>query len=142
MIMTPKEYLSQYGMIERRIQYLEQWEERWHRREMRITPQYGSSSVRSSGTSDPVSATVTKICRVEEEILFEIDRAADLRSEIAAAIAAVPDPAQREVLERKYIGLQTARKIGEEMGYSEDYVNHLHGWGLQKIVIPDNDDRS
>ena len=140
--MTPKEYLYQYGMIERRIQYLEQWEERWHRREMRITPQYGSSSVRSSGKSDPVGSTVAKICKVEEEIIFEIDRAADLRSEIAAAIAAVPDPAQREVLERKYIGLQTARKIGEEMGYSEDYVNHLHGWGLQKIVIPDKDDKS
>ena len=140
--MTPKEYLSQYGMIERRIQYLEQWEERWHRREMRITPQYGSSSVRSSGKCDPVSSTVAKICRVEEEIIFEIDRAADLRREIAAAIAAVPDPVQREVLERKYIGMESVKQIGKAMGYSEDYINHLHGWGLQKILVPEKDDKS
>ena len=131
--MTPKEYLSQYSMIERRIQYLEQWEERWHRREMRITPP--SMAHLPFGRLENLIRSVRRSRRSAEwrkKIIFEIDRAADLRREIAAAIAAVPDPVQREVLERKYIGMESVKQIGKAMGYSEDYINHLHGWDCRK----------
>ena len=134
--MTPKTYLSQYAAAERRIQYLEERKEHWRRRAMRITPQYGPSSGHSSGPNDPISMAVEKVCEVEAEIIAEIDKAVDLRREVKAAIDAVPDPIQREVLERRYIGLQSLERIAVEMNYSYRQILRLHGWALQQVSIP------
>ena len=82
---------------------------------------------------------VEKVCEVEAEIVAEIDRAVDLRREVKAAIDAVPDPIQREVLERRYIGLQSLERIAVEMNYSYAHVLRLHGWALQQVPIPEED---
>ena len=105
--MKPKEYLSRYAAAERRIHYLEERKERWHRLATRVTPQYGPAPGSSSGPSDPVGDAVIRMYAVEKEIIAEIDKAADLLREIRAAIDAVPDATQREVLERRYIGMQS-----------------------------------
>lgn len=140
--MKPKEYLSRYAAAERHIHYLEEQKERWHRRATRVTPQYGPAPGGKSGPSDVVSEAVIKMCEVEEEIIAQIDRAVDLRREIRSAIDAVPDAIQREVLERRYIGMQSLEKIAVEMNYSYAHVLRLHGWALQQVVVPGNDARS
>jgi len=75
---------------------------------------------------------------VEDKIVAEIDRLIDLRQEIMTVIAAVPDPAQRELLERRYIQLQSLERIAVEMNYSYRQVKRIHGWALQKIAVPSN----
>lgn len=140
--MKPKEYLSRYAAAERHIQFLEERKEHWRRRSMRVTPQYGPTPGGSSGPSDPVGEAVVKMYAVEKEIIAQIDKAADLLREIQAAIGAVPDATQREVLERRYIGMQSLEKIAIEMNYSYAHVLRLHGWALQQIIVPDHDARS
>ena len=134
--MKPKEYLSRYAAAERHIQYLEERKEHWRRRSMRVTPQYGPAPGSSSGPSDPVGDAVIKMYAVEKEIIAEIDKAADLLREIRDAIRAVPDAAQREVLERRYIGMQSLEKIAVEMHYSYRQVVRLHGYALQAVQLP------
>lgn len=137
--MKPKEYLSRYAAAERHIQYLEERKEHWRRRSMRVTPQYGPAPGSSSGPSDPVGDAVIKMYAVEKEIIAEIDKAADLLREIRDAIRAVPDAAQREVLERRYIGMQSLEKIAVEMNYSYAHVKRLHGWALLQVPVPEDD---
>ena len=134
--MKPKEYLSRYAAAEHRIRFLEEQKERWRRLATRVTPQYGPAPGSSSGPSDPVGDAVEKMAGVEEEIIAEIDRAVDLRREIRAAIGAVPDAIQREVLERRYIGMQSLERIAVEMNYSYRQVVRLHGYALQAVRLP------
>ncbi len=140
--MKPKEYLSRYAAAERHIHYLEEQKERWHRRATRVTPQYGPAPGGGSGISKPVEDALVQAMETEEEIAAEISKAAGLLREIRSAIDAVPDAVQREVLERRYIGMQSLEKIAVEMNYSYAHVLRLHGWALQQVVVPGNDARS
>ena len=140
--MKPKEYLSRYAAAERRIHYLEEQKERWHRRATRVTPQYGPAPGGGSGISKPVEDALVQAMDTEEEIAAEISKAAGLLREIRSAIDAVPDAIQREVLKRRYIGMQSLEKIAVEMNYSYAHVLRLHGWALQQVVVPSNDARS
>ena len=140
--MTPKAYLSRYAAAERHIHYLEEQKERWHRRATRVTPQYGPAPGVGSGVSKPVEDALVQAMETEEEIAAEICKAAGLLREIRSAIDAVPDAVQREVLKRRYIGMQSLEKIAVEMNYSYAHVLRLHGWALQQVVVPGNDARS
>ena len=140
--MKPKEYLSRYAAAERHIHYLEEQKERWHRRATRVTPQYGPAPGGGSGISKPVEDALVQAMETEEEIAAEISKAAGLLREIRSAIDAVPDAIQREVLKRRYIGMQSLEKIAVEMNYSYAHVKRLHGWALQQVVVPSNDARS
>ena len=135
--MKPKEYLSRYAAAERRIQFLEERKEHWRRRSMRVTPQYGPAPGGGSGVSNPVEDACIQAMETEKEIAAAICKAAGLLREIQVAIDAVPDAVQREVLERRYIGMQSLEKIAVEMNYSYRQVKRLHGWGLQKIQVPE-----
>lgn len=137
--MTPKEYLSRYGRIERNIRRMEEEKENCRQRALRITPNYEPTVSGVGGASDRVGQAVEKMARWEEKIVAEIDRLCDLREEIEAVIGAVPDPVQRELLERRYIQLQSLKTIAEKMGYSEDHIKHMHGWALLKIKVPKDD---
>ena len=137
--MTPKEYLSQYGAIERNIRRMEEEKEHCRQRALHITPNYEPTVSSTGGASDRVGQAVEMMARWEEKIVAEIDRLCDLREEIEAVIGAVPDPVQRELLERRYIQLQSLKMIAEKMGYSEDHIKHMHGWALLKIKIPKDD---
>ena len=136
--MTPKEYLSQYGWIERNIRRLEEEKERWRQRALHITPCWSDAPSGGSG-EDKIQTAVEKACLVEDKIVAEIDRLVNLRQEIITVIAAVPDPAQRELLERRYIQLQSLERIAVEMNYSYVHVKRLHGWALQRILVPKDD---
>lgn len=137
--MKPKEYLSRYAAAERHIHYLEEQKERWHRRATRVTPQYGPAPGGGSGISKPVEDALVQAMETEEEMAAEISKAAGLLREIRAAIDAVPDAIQREVLERRYIGMQSLEKIAVEMNYSYAHVKRLHGWGLLQVPVPEDD---
>lgn len=137
--MTPKEYLSQYGRIERNIRRMEEEKENCRQRALRITPNYEPTVSGAGGASDRVGQAVEKMARWEEKIVAEIDRLCDLREEIEAVIGAVPDPVQRELLERRYIQLQSLERIAVEMNYSYVHVKRLHGWALQRIQVPKDD---
>ena len=136
--MTPKEYLSQYGWIERNIRRLEEDKERWRQRALHITPSWSDAPGGGSG-EDKIQIVVEKTCMVKDKIVAEIDRLVNLRQEIMTVIAAVPDPAQRELLERRYIQLQSLERIAVEMNYSYVHVKRLHGWALQRIQVPKDD---
>ena len=137
--MKPKEYLSRYAAAERHIHYLEEQKERWHRRATRVTPQYGPAPGGGSGISKPVEDATVQAMETEEEIAAEISKAAGLLREIRSAIDAVPDAIQREVLKRRYIGMQSLEKIAVEMNYSYHWVRHLHGRALQAVAVPQED---
>lgn len=136
--MTPKEYLSQYGWIERNIRRLEEEKERWQQRALHITPSWSDAPGGGSG-EDKIQTAVEKACIIEDKIVAEIDRLVDLRQKIMTVIAAVPDSAQRELLERRYIQLQSLERIAVEMNYSYVHVKRLHGWALQRIQVPKDD---
>ena len=105
---------------------------------MHITPSWSDAPGGGSG-EDKIQTAVEKACIIEDKIVAEIDRLVDLRQEIMTVIAVVPDPAQRELLERRYIQLQSLERIAVEMNYSYVHVKRLHGWALQRIQVPKDD---
>lgn len=134
--MTPKAYLSQYGTIDRNIRRMEEEKKRCRQMALRITPSYDPTVSGTGGASDRVGQAVEKVTRWEEKIVAEIDRLCDLREEIEAVIGAVPDPVQRELLERRYVQLQPLERVAVEMNYCYRQILRMHGWALKAINVP------
>ena len=134
--MTPKEYLSQYGYVERNIRRLEGEKERWQQRALQVTTAWTDVPSNRAG-KDKLQESVENTCSVLDKIVLQINQLSNLRNEIMTAIAAVPDPVQRELLERRYIQLQSLERIAVEMNYSYRQILRLHGWALQRISMPE-----
>lgn len=58
-----------------------------------------------------------------------------MRKHTEEIIAKVPDPAQREVLTRRYIIGQRWEDIAECMGYSRQHITRLHGYALKNMCL-------
>ena len=100
-----------------------------------------------NSTNDGIAKAIEKVADYERKADEIIDKLIDMRIEIENAIASVPDPIQREVLERRYLMYQPfeggydkktgiyIKGIDEAMGYSVRQVYRLHRYGLQKVKV-------
>ena len=66
-----------------------------------------------------------KYLLLRDEINADIDRLVDMKTEICAAIDALPEEKHRNVLERFYLQGMTNREIADELGYNERTVYKL-----------------
>ena len=149
--MTPKEYLNQAYKIERRINIIGAKVSK-----LRSQLEYKGISYDSSGTShgtadsDGMSSTIADIADYERRQRELADVLIAKRFEIESVIDSVPNAAQREVLERRYLLYQRwesrfdertgeyVKGIAEEMGYSVRQIMRIHGRALQAIKMSPN----
>ena len=141
--MTAKEYLSQAYKLDREADMILQKADAL-RKSLYGRGQNGESGNHFS-SGDSLAKAIAKVVDYEHRADEIIDRLIDMRIEIENVIASVPDPTQREVLERRYLLYQPfeggydkktgtyIKGIDESMGYSVRQIYRFHGYGLQKI---------
>ena len=125
--MTPKEYLAQYGRLNREI-------DRLLEEKARVTPTL-SQEPKGGGGGDRIQLAVEKIAEVEDKINAQIDRLVDLRREIEEKLSALPDGKQKEVLHRRYILGQKWEEIAVQMGLDYRWILRIHGKALLQLTI-------
>ena len=131
--MTAKEYLRQYGQIEREIERLLEERQRWVDLATRITPTYSDVPVSGQSGDGKIPAAVERIAEQEEKIDARFRELMALLDEIEGKIAGIEDGRQREILRRRYLGGQKWEEIAKEMHLDYRWVLRLHGRALQKI---------
>ena len=132
--MTPKEYLQQYRNAEDSINAKLDQIHKLRELATKTTQTLTADNVQSSSSGDKVSAIVSKIVDMENEIDAEIDELHDIKNQVEGVISAVPDAKQRAVLTRRYINGYTWERIAVDLDISYQWVCELHGRALQKIM--------
>lgn len=111
--MTPQEYLSQIGLIDRRVEMLLERAERAESRIARVTSLYGSAAG-GGGRGDWTDAAVSLIDD-KKALAEELQRLRAKKAEILGAIRAVPEERWRTLLEYRYVDMlsqtQTAARL-------------------------------
>lgn len=133
--MTAKEYLSQVRLLDSEIDARLE-------RITRLRALLSGRTARTDGMPRGSSGgdwtdTVIKIAEMERALDADIDRLIDLKREIAAVIAAVPDARYRTLFDFRYLCGWSWRRIARAMSYSEDWTRHAHGRALQMVRVPE-----
>ena len=143
--MTAKEYLSQAYKLDKQADMILQKADAL--RKSLYGRGQNSESGKSTPSGDSLAKAIARVMDYEHKADEIIDKLIDMRIEIENAIASVPDPIQREVLERRYLMYQPfeggydkktgayIKGIDEIMGYSARQIYRFHGYGLQKVKV-------
>ena len=132
--MTPKEYLQQYRNAEDSINAKLDQIHKLRELATKTTQTLTADNVQSSGSNDKISAIVSKIVDMENEVDAEIDKLHDVKKHVQEVISAVPDAKQRAVLTRRYLNGYTWERIAADMNFSYWHVvGRLHPAGLKEI---------
>lgn len=131
--MTAKEYLSQYRMLNARIDAKLAQAERLRHLAQSAGGQGNSGGVHSTQPRDRVGELTAKIVDLESEINSEIDTLVDLEREIRGCIAKITNENQRAVLEMKYINGWTLVQIAVVLNYSLDGIKKIHKRALESV---------
>lgn len=136
-----KQILLQYSDIDRHIDELQAELDMWWSR-----LSGGRLSDMPKGNSNDGTETeraIERIVKIEQQIDNEIDELLIMRHKILSAINALKDIRERRVLYLAYIGKESGDKrrrlmlwqVANEMHYSLDHVNRLHGMALKHINL-------
>lgn len=128
-----KDYLSQLKKIDRRIEIDLRKAEK-----LRAVLDYSPASGGTGGSgcsANKIPDTLAKVMEFERKAHELKDRYIELYIGIEKAIAAVADPVQREVLERRYMFYQKWEDIAQDMKLDLRWIYRLHGRALQKLTI-------
>ena len=147
--MTPKEYLNQAYKIERRINIISAKVSKLRSQLEYKGISYDGSGASHSTADDGMSSTIADIADYERRQRELADVLIAKRFEIESVIDSVPNAAQREVLERRYLLYQRwesrfdertgeyVKGIAEEMNYSPRTIYNIHGEALKNIALPE-----
>ena len=138
-----KQILQQFGEIDNYINDLQEELNSWWVRATAVSPVI--SDLPKGGNSDGTKTerAVERLVKIEQQINKETDELYKLRYKIISAIKSLPDLRERRVLYLAYIGKTDGKgykrlklwQIANEMGYSIDHINRLHGLGLKHINL-------
>ena len=129
--MTPKEYLSRAYRLDRHIDVRIEQLTQMRALATRTTAALGGMP--RSGSPDPhrLESVMARIADMEAELTGDVERLLELKQEIAAAIAAVPDPQQQLLLELRYLCFKSWNDIATVLHYSPGYVHQMHSAALR-----------
>ncbi len=145
--MTAKEYLNQAYIIDRRIDLTLAKAKKLRESLYGKSQQIDDVGVKGGGSNDRLGEAVCKVIEYEQKADELIDSLVEARLKIEKTIQAVPDPVQREVLERRYLLFQDWEshfdtKTGEyikgiagEMNYSARQIYRIHGEALKCVSV-------
>ena len=131
--MTAKEYLRQYGQIEREIERLLEERQRWVDLATRITPAYSDAPKGGQSGDGKIPAAVERIAEQEEKIDAKIAELTKLLDEIEKLLGEVRNSNYRLLLELRYLQGLTWEQIAEKMHYSWRHIIRLHGKALLQM---------
>ncbi len=129
-----KHYLGQYKIADNQIDQLLEELARWKAKSTAVSPVYSDVPKGHNG-ADRMADAVARIVELEDEITERIDALVNMRRQIEADIATVPDGRLQQLLRYRYIDGMTWERIAVEMHYSYMQVCRLHGRALDEMML-------
>lgn len=133
--MNAKQYLKQLKWLKSLIDTKQDQIQSLRDMTTRITPNYSSESVQTSGVSDKIGNSVAKIIDLEKELETDIEKLTNLSAEIIYKVNLLPDAELQKVLTYKYISFHTWEQIAEKMECSLRWVYELHKRALSAFEV-------
>lgn len=131
--MNAEKYLRQYQECRKRIAKLEEKIQILDDLATHITPEMSSDRVQSSHPPDKLGQIVAKKSDLMNETLDEIARAYELINEVESVINQVEPVGYQQILQKRYIRLETWESIAEELSYSAQWLYVLHKRALIEV---------
>lgn len=129
--MTPKKYLMQVGILDRRIEIrLKQLEDMKLKLTATGGTDYSRDRVKESLQQDTVADRVIDYIQLEERINRLIDRYTDIRDKITSQIEDLNDDRYTAILSLRYLDGMKLKDISEKMHYNYKWACQLHGKAL------------
>ena len=100
----------------------------------------GASGMPRGGGAD-WTETADRLIELERSTSAQVCELVRWKEAALAAIRAVPDPRQAEVLELYYIGGLTWEQVARQMRTTSRWVMILHGRGLQRVRVPEMEEK-
>ena len=137
MAVTTKEYFTRYQDLRRDVDALTERRDYYMQLAQKCTTAYGQISGGGSVDGSKVSRNVDKAVDKARELEQRLAELVDLEEEIEETIGRVPNDVARDVLTYRYINGWDLRVIADKMGYSREYMRHLHSDALDMVEIPE-----
>lgn len=132
--MTPKEFLSQYRVLTRRIKYSFRQIEDMNEMMLDISANYSTDiKVQSSGHSDRLGEAVARLVSEKDRLLDEINEMLIIKETIETTIGNIKSDLHRDLLTERYINLYTWERIAEDLHMDVRSVYRIHGKALNMI---------
>ena len=135
-----KAYLQQVEKNDKLIENKIAEKKQWYELATGTSAQLSPEKVQSSGNQQRLEDAVIKIVDIEREINAQIDKLVDIKREVIATIEQL-NPAEYDVLHKRYIQFMTIAEIAYALNKSETSVSTTHGRALvsvQKILNAKN----
>jgi len=98
-----------------------------------VTAPMGSEAVQTSGVSDKVGNTVTKIIQEKEKAERMVEEYIAERAKRIALIETLKNPLEYDVIHLKYVQGKSLAEIATEVCKSYQYVVEIHGKVLKNL---------
>lgn len=128
--MNAKEYLQRAWRIDRRIERLIAERDALHER---LTSGVKNVDGMPRGGKGDWTDSVLAVADMTNDIDARIKELCRVKAEVRAAIDAVEDMRQREVLEWRYLNYLSWEQIAQAMHYDVRWVYMLHRHGLKRV---------
>ena len=136
--MKPKEYLSQAWYLDKRIKTKERQLDWLKAHAVYVSPEISEMPKNPSLRRSPVEEAVVRIVDLEKEINTGIANLMQLKIEIGQTIRSINSMECETLLEMRYLTFMTWEQIAAQLGYSQDYIYHLHRKALGLVRVPCN----
>ena len=135
--MTAKQYLRNIRYEQKELLTLQELKEEAYYNTLPSGIRYDKDNIQVS-PSDVMLDKVIKVCELTKTIDKHIKKINKHRSDAMRIISRISKPEYRQVLTLYYLKLKDGQlmswlDIAEEMGYSEDWIYHQHGYALQEF---------
>ncbi len=137
--MTTKAYLSQALYLDKRIKAKEKQLDWVKDHSVYVIPHISDMPKSSKAHRSALEEAVVRIIDLETEIAQGITHLIELKTAIAHAIRRINSMECETILEMRYLTFMSWEEIAVQLGYSQDYVYHLHRKALALVKIPVSD---
>jgi DNA-directed RNA polymerase specialized sigma subunit len=134
--MNAKEYLSQAWYLDKRIKTKERQLDWLRSHAVYVSPKLAEVPKAPSIRRSPVEEAVVRITELEHEITTSIAQLMRLKTEIGEAIRGVNSMECETLLEMRYLTFLSWDQVAVQLGYSQDYIYHLHRKALALVRVP------
>ena len=134
--MTAKKYLSQAFYLDKRIRAKEKQLDWVKDHAVYVSPQLSDMPKTSRAHRSALEEAVVRIVDLETEISKGISLLMQMKSDIAQTIRGINSMECETILEMRYLTFMSWEEIAVQLGYSQDYIYHLHRKALSLVRVP------
>ena len=134
--MTAKEYLSQYRLLDTRIENKIDQIRSLRELAEKCTSTLSVNRGKIANSDSAMEKTIITVVDMEREVQKEMEDLVRLKKEIADAIESVENIEYRTILEKRYLGFCPLKEIADAMWYDVRHIYRMHDEALKYIRVP------